>query len=286
MTPKVHAQSDDFDVWIEAGQPNKHYWSELWHYRDLFLLLTWRNVAVRYKQTVAGTAWALLQPLLSLVVLTVVFGRIAGLPSEGSAPYALMIIAGLLPWQFFSSALTSGTQSIVSSSSLISKVYFPRIIVPSSAILASLVDFFVSCLLLVALMVWYAFWPGWRLLALPFLVLLAMLAAIGPCLILAALAVRYRDVNFVVPFIIQFGLYVSPVAYSSSVIREKFGEGAFLAYSLNPMVGVIDAFRWAVLGTETLHGWGPGLSLTVAVVLFVWGLAYFRRAERAFADVI
>jgi len=286
MTPKVHAQSDDFDVWIEAGQPNKHYWSELWHYRDLFLLLTWRNVAVRYKQTVAGTAWALLQPLLSLVVLTVVFGRIAGLPSEGSAPYALMIIAGLLPWQFFSSALTSGTQSIVSSSSLISKVYFPRIIVPSSAILASLVDFFVSCLILVALMVWYAFWPGWRLLALPFLVLLAMLAAIGPCLILAALAVRYRDVNFVVPFIIQFGLYVSPVAYSSSVIREKFGEGAFLAYSLNPMVGVIDAFRWAVLGADTLHGWGPGLSLTVAVVLFVWGLAYFRRAERAFADVI
>jgi len=286
MTPKVHAQSDDFDVWIEAGQPNKHYWSELWHYRDLFLLLTWRNVAVRYKQTVAGTAWALLQPLLSLVVLTVVFGKVAGLPTEGGAPYALMIIAGLLPWQFFSSALTSGTQSIVSSSSLISKVYFPRIIVPSSAILASLVDFFVSCLILVALMVWYAFWPGWRLLALPFLVLLAMLAAIGPCLILAALAVRYRDVNFVVPFIIQFGLYVSPVAYSSSVIREKFGEGAFLAYSLNPMVGVIDAFRWAVLGTETLHGWGPGLSLTVAVVLFVWGLAYFRRAERAFADVI
>jgi lipopolysaccharide transport system permease protein len=286
MTRKIHADSDDFDVWIEAGQSDKHYWSELWHYRDLFLLLTWRNVAVRYKQTVAGTAWALLQPLLSLVILTVVFGKVAGLPSEGSAPYALMIIAGLLPWQFFSNALTSGTQSIVSNSSLISKVYFPRIIVPSSAILASLVDFFVSCLILVALMVWFAFWPGWRLLALPFLVLLAMLAAIGPCLILTALAVRYRDVGFVVPFIIQFGLYVSPVAYSSSLIREKFGEGAFLAYSLNPMVGVIDAFRWAVLGTDTLHGWGPGLSLTVAVVLLVWGVAYFRRAERAFADVI
>ena len=277
----------EFDLWIEAGRSEKHYWRDLWRFRELFLVLAWRDVAVRYKQTAAGAGWAIVQPFLSMVIMTVIFGRVAGLPSEGTAPYAIMVFAGLLPWQFFANALTLASQSLVSNANLISKVYFPRMIVPVSSVVVSFVDFLISALILVALMMWYHFLPTWRILVLPALVLWAIVAALGPGLIITALMVRYRDFRFVVPFIVQFGLYVSPVAYSSQVIRDKFGVGWFLAYSLNPMVGVIDGFRWAILGGPAELFW-PGIvmSLILTIFLFAAAIVYFRKTERAFADVI
>jgi lipopolysaccharide transport system permease protein len=275
------------EIIIESGRVFKNYWQDLWRYRELFYILAWRDVAVRYKQTVAGAAWALIQPFMSMVIMAVIFGKIAGLPSEGGAPYPIMVFAAMLPWQFFSNALSSASQSIVGNAQLISKVYFPRLIIPTSSIVVSFVDFLVSCLILVGLMVWFQFPPTWRLLALPCFVVLAILAALGPGLIITALMVRFRDFRFLVPFIVQFGLYVSPVAYSSSVIRDKLGEHLFLLYSLNPMVAVIDAFRWALLGGESTLYW-PGflLSLFVSVVLCLSGIKFFRSTEREFADLI
>lgn len=275
------------EVIIERGRSEKNYWRDLWRYRELFYILAWRDVAVRYKQTVAGAAWAVLQPFMSMVVMTVIFGKIAGLPSQGGAPYAVMVFAAMLPWQFFSTALSSSSQSIVGNANLISKVYFPRLIIPGSSIVVSLVDFLVACSILFGLMVWFQFWPTWRLLTLPLFVTLAIFAALGPGLVITALTVRYRDFRIIVPFIVQFGLYISPVAYSSAVVREKLGEKLFLLYSLNPMVGVIDGFRWAVLGGESTLWW-PGFltSLLLTAVLCFVGLWYFRKTERAFADLI
>jgi lipopolysaccharide transport system permease protein len=281
----LHAMPDE--LIIEPGRSFQNYWRDLWRYRELFYILAWRDVAVRYKQTVAGAAWALVQPLASMVIMTVIFGKIAGLPSEGGAPYALMVFAGMLPWQFFSNSLSSTSQSIVSNANLISKVYFPRLIIPASSVVVSLVDFLVACSILAGLMVWFQFWPTWRVVTLPVFVALAIFAALGPGLIITALTVKYRDFRFIIPFIIQFGMWVSPVAYSSSVIRDKFGENLFLLYSLNPMVGVIDGFRWALLGGESVLYW-PGFltSILLTAILFIAGLLYFRKTERVFADVI
>lgn len=276
-----------FDLWIEAGHTEGHYWRDLWRFRGLLGVLAWKDVAVRYKQTVAGAAWALMQPLLSMVIMTLVFGRIAGLPSIGAAPYAIMVFAALLPWQFFSGALTNASQSLVGNANMISKVYFPRVIIPASSILVSLVDFAVSFLILVGLMVWFQFAPTWRMLTLPGFVLLAIFAAAGPGLLITALTVRYRDFRFIVPFIVQFGMYVSPVAFSSEVIRSKIGEGWFLVYSLNPLVGVIEGFRWAILGGDAMFLTpANGVSLAVAAIAFVAGILYFRKTERTFADII
>lgn len=236
---------------VEPGRAFKNYWRDLWRYRELFYILAWRDVAVRYKQTVAGAAWALVQPFMSMVIMTVIFGKIAGLPSEGGAPYAIMVFAAMLPWQFFSNALSSASQSIVSNANLISKVYFPRLIIPTSSVVVSFIDFLVAGSVLLGMMAWFQFWPTWRVVTLPLFVALAILAALGPGLIITALTVRYRDFRFIIPFIVQFGLYVSPVAYSTTVVREKLGETLFLFYSLNPMVGVIDGFRWALLGGES-----------------------------------
>lgn len=283
----VNPDEAEFDLWLEAGRTEKHYWLDLWRYRELFAILAWRDVAVRYKQTVAGAAWALLQPFLTMVIMTVVFGQVAGLPSQGSAPYAILVFAGLLPWQFFASSLSSSSQSLVGNANLISKVYFPRMIVPVSAVVVACIDFLVSFLILAALMLWYRFCPAPRILLLPGFVLLAFLASLGPGLILTALNVRFRDFRFVMPFIVQFGLYVSPVGFSTQMIRERFGETGVMLYSLNPMVGVIDGFRWAILGGESVV-YLPGLAislLTVAVLLVI-GIWYFRKTERTFADVI
>ena len=286
-SPSPNTTSEAFDLWIEAGRSEKHYWRDLWRYRELFYILAWRDVAVRYKQTVAGAAWALIQPLVSMLVMTVIFGKIAGLPSEGNAPYAIMVFAAMLPWQFFANALSSSSQSVVSNASLISKIYFPRLIIPTSSAVVSLIDFVISCSILAGLMAWYRFVPSWRLLTLPFFVVLAIIAALGPGLIITALTVRYRDFRIITPFIVQFGMYVSPVAYSSTVVRAKLGESLFLLYSLNPMVGVIDGFRWAVLGgASRLHHPGFTLSVVLGVVLLVIGIWYFRKTERVFADVI
>lgn len=277
----------DFDLWLEAGRTEKHYWKDLWRYRELFAILAWRDVAIRYKQTAVGAAWGLLQPFLTMIIMTVIFGKLAGLPSEGTAPYAIMVFAAMLPWQFFANALGSSSQSLVGNANLISKIYFPRLIVPASSMVVACVDFLISFIILGAMMVWYQFWPTWRMLTLPGFMVLAFVGALGPGLIITALNVKYRDFRFIIPFIVQLGLYVSPVAYSSSLIREKFGDAAFLLYSLNPMVGVIDGFRWAILGDHS-QVYLPGflLSVTLAIALLVVGIWYFRKTERTFADVI
>jgi lipopolysaccharide transport system permease protein len=272
---------------IEPGRAFTNYWRDLWRYRELFYILAWRDVAVRYKQTVAGAAWAVVQPFMTMVIMTVVFGKIAGLPSEAGAPYPIMVFAAILPWQFFANALSSASQSVVSNANLVSKVYFPRLIIPASPVLVSLVDLLVAGSILVCMMLWFQFWPTWRVVVLPGLVVLAVAAALGPALIIAALTVRYRDFRFIIPFVVQLGLYVSPIAYSSSVVRQKFGDQLFMLYSLNPMVGVIDGFRWALLGGESTLFW-PGVvtSVLLTALLLAIGLSYFRHTERQFADLI
>ncbi len=267
---------------IEAGRTESQYWQDLWTYRELFYFLSWRDILVRYKQTTIGIAWALIRPFLTMIVFTVVFGKIAKLPSEG-VPYPILVFSALLPWQFFSSALTECGNSLIKNSNLISKVYFPRLIVPASGVIVSFVDFLISGMILLALMAWYNFVPDWRILTLPLFILIAFAAAIGAGLWLAALNVKYRDFQYVVPFIVQFGLYVSPVGFSSSVVPEKWR----LLYSLNPMVGVIDGFRWAILGEESKLYW-PGFTLSMGLVtlLLSSGIWYFRNTERTFADVI
>jgi lipopolysaccharide transport system permease protein len=254
----------------------------LWRYRELFYFLAWRDLLVRYKQTVIGVAWALLRPFLTMVVFTVVFGKIAGLPS-GGVPYPILVFAGMLPWQFFSNALSESSGSLVSNANLISKVYFPRLIVPAGAVIVGFVDFLISFVIMAALMVWYGFLPGIQILTLPLWILLAFLAAIGPGLFITALNVKYRDFRYVIPFVVQFGLYVSPVGFRSDVVPEQWR----LLYSLNPMVGVIDGFRWAICGGEFAIYW-PGFAASLAItVFFLWfGIRYFRATERTFADVI
>lgn len=268
---------------IEAGRAERHYWRDLWRYRELFQVLAWRDVSVRYKQTVIGVVWAVIRPFLTMVILTVIFGRIAKLPSEGTAPYALMVFAGMLPWTFFSTALSDASNSLISNASLIGKVYFPRLIIPTATILVAFIDLLVSFGILVAMMVWFRFWPTWQIFLLPGFIFVAFLAILGPALWIAALNVKYRDFRYVIPFIVQFGLYVSPVGFSSAVVPENWR----LLYSLNPMVGVIDGFRWCVLGGES-HIYWPGFGLSLAVIALFLGLGIreFRNTERAFADLI
>jgi lipopolysaccharide transport system permease protein len=268
---------------IEAGRAERHYWLDLWRYRELFRVLAWRDLAVRYKQTAIGVLWALIRPLLTMLVLTIIFGRIAKLPTDGDAPYALMVFAGILPWTFFSSGLSEASNSLINNERLISKVYFPRLIVPIATIFVAFVDFLVSLCILLGLMVWYRFMPDWRILILPVFALLAIFACIGPSLWITALNVKYRDFRYVIPFVVQFGLYVSPVGFSSSAVPEQWR----LLYSLNPMVGVIDGFRWCILGGQSAL-YPLGLLMSVAVTgFFLWfGVRQFRRTEKSFADLI
>lgn len=267
---------------IEAGRTETQYWKDLWRYRELFYFLAWRDILVRYKQTVIGLAWALIRPFLTMIVFTVVFGNLAKLPSEG-APYPILVFAALLPWQFFSNAMSECSNSLISNSNLISKVYFPRLIVPTSSVIVSFVDFLVSGIILLGLMAWYNFVPDWRILTLPLFTLIAFAASMGIGLWLAALNVKYRDFRYIVPFLTQFGLYISPVGFTSNIVPEKWR----LLYSLNPMVGVIDGFRWAILGKESNIYWaGFGLSMVLVALLLSTGIWYFRKTERTFADVI
>ena len=268
---------------IEPGRLERNYWRDLWRYRELFRVLAWRDLTVRYKQTVIGAAWAVIRPLLTMVVFTVIFGRIAKLPSEGSAPYPLMVFAGMLPWTFFATGLSEASNSMVNNANLISKVYFPRLIVPTATVVVAFVDFLITFFMLIALMAWYSFLPGWQMLALPGFVLLAFLASMGPALWITSLNVKYRDFRYVIPFIVQFGLYVSPVGFSSSVVPEEWR----LLYSLNPMVGVIDGFRWCILGGQSPL-YLPGLAASIAIGgFFLWfGIRRFRKTERSFADLI
>lgn len=274
---------DETILIIEAGRADKHYWRDLWRYRELFLILAWRDVAVRYKQTVIGVAWAVLRPFLTMVIFTVVFGKLAKLPSDGQAPYALMVFAGMLPWYLFSSALGGAADSMVANANLIGKVYFPRIIIPAATIVTALIDFLISFVILVAVMLWYRFAPGWQILLLPVFVVLAVLASLGAGLWITALNIKYRDFRYVIPFLLQLGLYLSPVGFSSAIIPEEWR----LLYSLNPMVGVIDGFRWCILGGESPL-YGPGFtSSVVVVVLCLWfGIRRFRDTEKSFADLL
>jgi lipopolysaccharide transport system permease protein len=270
------------EIVIEAGRSERQYWRDLWEYRELFLFLAWRDILVRYKQTVVGVTWAVIRPFLTMAVLTVVFGRLANMPS-GGVPYPLLVFCGMLPWQFFSTAVSECGNSLVTNSSLISKVYFPRMTIPASSVITSLVDLLLSVGLLALLMVWYRYLPGPRVFLLPLFVLMAFAAAFGFGVWISALMVKYRDFRFVVPFVVQFGLYISPVGFTSQVVPEPWR----LLYSLNPMVGAIDGFRWAVLGDNAALYW-PGflLSLVIVALLLGTGIRYFRRTERTFADVI
>ena len=268
---------------IESGKIEKHYWGDLWRYRELFYVLAWRDISVRYKQTIIGIIWALIRPLLTMIIFTFVFSNVAKLPSEGVAPYAILVYAGLLPWQFFSAALSDASNSIVGNSNLISKVYFPRIIIPTSAVIVAFIDFLISFLILIGLMVWYQFIPGLRILTLPFFVLMVFLASLGPGLLITALNVKYRDFRYIIPFVINFGLYLSPVGFSSSVIPDNWR----LLYSMNPLVGVIDGFRWAILGGQS-NIYIPGFLLSWALIFFfLWlGIKQFRKMEKSFADLL
>jgi lipopolysaccharide transport system permease protein len=274
--------SSQQELIIEAGRTEGQYWKDIWHYRELFYFLAWRDILVRYKQTVIGIAWSLIRPLLTMVVFTIIFGKLAKLPS-GGVPYPILVFAAMLPWQFFSNSLSESSNSLIANANMLSKIYFPRIIMPTSSVIVGLVDFLISSVILALLMIWYKFIPDWRIVTLPFFLTLALFASLGFGLWIAALNVKYRDFRYIVPFIIQFGLYISPVGFSSSIVP---GNWRFL-YSINPMVGVIDGFRWALLGQNIQIYW-PGflLSIGLTFLVFLYGLRYFRKTERTFADVI
>ena len=272
---------------LEAGRAEKNYWRDLWRYRELFQVLAWRDLSVRYKQTVIGVAWAVVRPVLTMLVFTFVFGTVANLKSHGTAPYALMVFAGLLPWQFFSTALTDSSNSLTTNANLISKVYFPRLIVPTATIVVALVDFAISFVLLLGMMVIYQFVPPWQIIFIPVFVALCFLTSLGPGLWITSLNVKYRDFRYVIPFIIQFGLYLTPVGFTKDVILAKIPENLHFVYNMNPMVGVIDGFRWCILGGPPPF-LEPAFLIGIGVTIFMlWlGIRQFRKMEKTFADLI
>lgn len=266
---------------IEAGRAEKNYWKDIWNYRELFYILSWRDIKVRYKQTFMGATWGIIRPLLTTLIFTFIFHGIAKLDSPGAAPYKLMVFAGMLPWQFFATAMSEASNSLIGNSNLITKVYFPRLIVPASAVITSFVDFGISFLLMVIMMIWYGFMPPIQVLLLPVFVLISFFCAMGIGLYLTALNVKYRDFKYIIPFIVQVGVYISPIGFSSTIVPEKW---QFL-YALNPMVGVIDGFRWCLLG-EAFHANTIIISVVVMVLLMILGVWYFRKMEKSFADTI
>jgi lipopolysaccharide transport system permease protein len=271
-----------YQLIIEPGRNFVNYWRDIWNYRELFYFLSWRDILVRYKQTVIGVAWSVIRPLLTMVVLTVVFSKLAKLPS-GGIPYPILVFSAMLAWQFFATSLSESSNSLINNTTLISKVYFPRIIIPASSVIVSLAELSISFIILFFLMAGYRIIPHWRMLALPLFILIAIAASLGSGLWLASLNVKYRDFRYIIPFIVQFGLYISPVGFSSAIVPEHWR----LLYSLNPMVGVIDGFRWAIVGERVLFYW-PGfiVSLILVSLILVSGIWYFRKTERTFADVI
>lgn len=283
MTNLSSTHSQEQILIIEPGRTEKNYWSDLWRYRELFIILAWRDLSVRYKQTIIGILWAVIRPLLIMIVFTFIFSRIAKLPSDGNAPYALMVFAAMLPWSLFSNALTESSNSLISNANLIGKIYFPRLIIPAATMVTAFIDFLISFIILIGMMIYYQFAPNWQILLLPGFIILALLASLGPGLWITALNVKYRDFRYVIPFVVQFGLYVSPVGFSSKVVPEQWR----MLYSLNPMVGVIDGFRWCILGGDSPI-FAPGFLLGLAIIaFFLWlGVSRFRRMEKTFADLI
>jgi lipopolysaccharide transport system permease protein len=276
MTEKKHT------LIIEPGKIDANYWRDLWRFRELWYFLAWRDVVVRYKQTLIGISWALIRPFVTMIIFSIVFGKLAKMPSD-NIPYPILVFVGLLPWQLFAGSFSDAGSSLISNANLMSKVYFPRMLVPASAILVNLVDFFISFIILAALMIWYSFLPDWRIVLLPIFILWSSFVALGAGMFIAALNVKYRDFRYIVPFMVQFGLYVSPVGFMSSVISEKWRS----LYYLNPVAGIIDGFRWAVLGERyQVHIPGIITSIVISIVIFYIGVKYFRSTERTFADVI
>ena len=271
---------DDNVLIIEAGRAEKQYFRDLWRYRELFVFLAWRDILVRYKQTVFGVLWALLRPFLTMVVFTIVFGKIAKMPSNG-VPYPILVYAAMLPWQFFASAFSGASGSLIGNAGLLTKIYFPRMIVPTSSVILAFVDFCIAFVILVGLMFYYGYVPSWTIFMLPVFIFLVFLMALGAGLFIASLNVKYRDFQAVVPFVVQFGLYISPVGFSSQVVPEKWR----VLYSLNPMVGIIDGFRWAILG-QPLDITVLCSSIGVSVGLVILGFWFFRKTEKTFADDI
>jgi len=271
-----------FDLIIEPGRSEKNYWNDLWRFRELFFFMAWRDILVRYKQTAIGLAWSIIRPVLTMIVFTVVFGRLAKLPSEG-VPYPILVFSALLPWQFFSTSFSDASASLIGNSTMLTKIYFPRLIIPVSTVIVNLIDFLISFIILAVMMIWYGFVPGWNILYLPIFLFLAFVASLSAGLYVAALNVKYRDFKYIVPFVVQFGLYISPVGFSSSIVPEKWK----LLYSLNPMVGIIDGFRWAILGGDN-HLYIPGMLVSIGVIILIllFSLRYFRRTEKTFADII
>jgi len=273
------------DVPVTIVKPSKGWISlkldELWEYRELLYFLTWRDVKVRYKQTVLGAAWAIIQPFFTMVVFSLFFGKLAKMPSDGM-PYPIFAYAALVPWMFFANGLNNSSNSLVGSASLIKKVYFPRLLVPISSIIPGLFDFFLAFAVLLGMMFFYRIWPTVNIIWLPFLLLLSFVTALGTGLWLSALNVQFRDVRYTVPFLTQFWLFASPIAYPSSLLSEPWRT----LYGVNPMVGVVEGFRWALLGTDTAPGPIIIVSSLVALTLLIGGTFYFRRMEKTFADVV
>lgn len=267
---------------IEAGRADRRYWADIFEYKELFYFLTWRNFMVRYKQTVIGVAWSVIRPVITMIVFTLIFGRVANLPSE-NAPYAVLVFSALLPWQFFANALQGSSTSVIGNPSMVSKIYFPKIIIPTSFIIVCLVDFFISLVILGILMLWYRFMPTWQIFYMPLFLMLDILLVLGVGFLTSALNVKYRDFKYIVPFVIQAGLFASPVGFSSDIVPDKFR----MIYSLNPMVGIIDGFRWSIIGGE-INFYIPGfiISIVLVFVLLFLGTWYFRKSENTFADKI
>lgn len=272
---------DDIII-IESKKSVKHYWKEVWAYRELFYFLAWRDILVRYKQTFIGLAWSIIRPLMTMLIFTVIFGKVAKLPADG-IPYPILVISGTLPWYLFATSLAESSNSLIANANMLTKVYFPRIAIPVSTIVVSFTDFFISFIILIGMMIYYQFVPSWQIIILPLFIIIAILASLGGGFWFSALNVKYRDFKFIIPFIVQFGMYVSPVGFSTAIIPLKYR----LVYSLNPMVSVIDGFRWAITG-KALDIYIPGFILSIMIVflLFFSGLWYFRRMERTFADII
>jgi lipopolysaccharide transport system permease protein len=281
MSKKDMNKEPEWDLVIAPGRAEKNYWKDLWRYRELFYILSWRDIKVRYKQTILGVAWSVIRPVLTTIIFTILFSRIANMKNPGDAPYALMVFAGMLPWQFFSNALSESSNSLIGNANLITKVYFPRMIIPASSVITSLVDLGISFGIMLVMFAIYGYMPSWHIVFFPLFVILAFTCAFGIGLYLTAVNVKYRDFRYIIPFIVQFGLYISPVGFNSFVINEKWR----MLYSLNPMVGVIDGFRWCLLG-DPMH-WRSFIVSVAMTIGFLWvGIYYFRQMERTFADNI
>lgn len=275
-------KTSEFDLIIEPKRSGLNYWNDLWRFRELFGFLAWRDILVRYKQTVIGLAWSLIRPFLTMVVFTIIFGHFAKFPS-GGVPYAILVYAAMLPWQFFATSFSDASNSLISNSNFLTKIYFPRLIIPASTVIVNFVDFLISFLILIGLMFYYHFTPSWNIIALPIFLFVALCTALGAGLYIAAVNVKYRDFRYIVPFMVQLGVYICPVGFSSNMVPEKWR----LLYSLNPMVGVIDGFRWCILGgSNQVNIQGMILSLGVTFCLLIFGVWYFRRMEKTFADII